>query len=279
MARIIISTTFRDFEKNENGKMQLNFLKSLSKQTMKDFVLVVTVFNEKNVKRIVRKMLGSKCYFIDDTMEGNYKFSLSKTFMNAVDYGLKTEADIILDCSSDIVLQKNFLEKVDKRCSSCCAGISHPNIFCNGTGLEYGKISRGIDARFFSLDLFRNEHIYNLLNEFPSYDYGAGIETELCCIGIKYAKKCINIFPESKVLKIENVRDGKNSARGVISSFMREGTRRNIPIVLQFMKSEHMKKDYRQLVEINKKYIPTKGRIRYWCFFIKEYWEYMMKQI
>lgn len=277
MAQIIISTTFREFKEDENSKMQLAFLKSLQKQTMKDFVLVVTLFNEKNVENRVKWMLGDKCYFIHDDMKGKYKFSLSKTFMNAVDFGLETNADIILDCSSDIILQKNFLEIVWNRCDEYSAGISHPNIFYNGTNLEYGKISRGIDVRFFSLALFKNEHIYNLLNNFPSYDYGAGIETELCCIGIKYAKKCMNIFPESKVIKIENRREDEKGRKAVIDSFMREGTRRNIPIVLQFMESEGLKRDYRQLVEINKKYVPSKERVRYWLFFIKEYWNYMMK--
>ena len=276
MAQIIISTTFREFKEDENSKMQVAFLRSLQKQTMKNFVLVVTIFNEKNVESKVKWILGDKCYFIHDDMNGKYKFSLSKTFMNAVDFGLKTNSDIILDCSSDIILQKNFLEIVWSRCDKYCAGISHPNIFYNGTDLEYGKISRGIDARFFSLALFRNEHIYNLLNNYPSYDYGAGIESELCCIGIKYARKCLNIFPESKVIKIENCREDKVGRKGVIDSFMREGTRRNIPIVLQFMKSEGLKKDYRHLVEINKKYIPSKGRVKYWLFFIKEYWNYMI---
>ena len=50
MAQIIISTTFREFKEDENSKMQVAFLRSLQKQTMKNFVLVVTIFNEKNVE-------------------------------------------------------------------------------------------------------------------------------------------------------------------------------------------------------------------------------------
>lgn len=278
MAKIIVNTTFRDFMGNENDKMQINFVKSLQKQTMQDFMLVVTIFNEANVENIIRSMLGKQCFFIHDEMKGNYKFSLSKTFMNGVDYGLQNHADIILDCSSDIILQSNFLEVVANNCTAYSAGISHPNIFMNRTSVgermfEYGKINKGIDARYFSLDLFKDEHIHSLMNKYPSYDYGAGIEIQLCCIGIKYAKKCYNIFPESKVIKTENDR---GDAMGVQNSFMREGFKRNLPTVLRFKQSEKILTDFgSDLVEINLKYKPTKKRLKYRLFFAKEYISHM----
>lgn len=273
MSKIIVNTTFRDFKGNENDRMQINFLKSLQRQTMQDFMLVVTIFNEGNVEEIVQSMLGNQCVFIYDEMNGNYKFSLSKTFMNGVDYGLQNNADILLDCSSDIILQSNFLEVVAKNCCENSAGICHPNIFLNKTSagkrvFEYGEISKGIDARYFSLDLFRNNHVYDLMNKYPSFDYGAGIEMQLCCIGIKYAKKRHNIFPESKVLKVENDRGG---AKGVFDYLLREGVKRNIPTVKQFMKSEGMPFDNVDLVGINKRYKPTKNWMQYRLFFADEY--------
>lgn len=273
MAKIIVNTTFRDFTGNENDKMQINFIKSLKRQTTQDFMLVVTIFNEVNVEETVQSMMGNQCVFIYDEMNGNYKFSLSKTFMNGVDYGLQNNADIILDCSSDIILQSNFLEVVAKNCCENSAGICHPNIFFSKTSagervFEYGKISRGIDARYFSLDLFRNNHVYDLMKKYPSYNYGAGIEIQLCCIGIKYAKKHYNIFPESKVIKIENDRGG---AKGVRNSFMREGHRRNMPTVMRFMKSERIQAELLRLEIINKRYKPTKNCMQYRLFFADEY--------
>lgn len=131
MPRIIVNTTFRDFTGDMNDEMQINFLKSLKRQTFQDYILVVSVFYEKQVETAVKAVLGDKCAFIYDSCEGNYRFSLSKAFKNGVDYGLQNGADILLDCSSDVILQKNFLEIIADRCHSLSAGISHPNIFWN----------------------------------------------------------------------------------------------------------------------------------------------------
>lgn len=273
MAKIIVNTTFREFAGDKNDKMQIAFLRSLQRQTMQDFILVVSIFGEQKVAKTVRTILQEKCVFVYDNEYGKkYQFSLSKTFLNGVDYGLQHNAEILLDCSSDIILQKNFLEVMAKYCTSFSAGISHPNIFMqitkNGEKLFYpGKINRGIDARFFSLDIFKNEHVYGLLKKFPSYDYGAGIEKELCCIAIKYAKKRYNIFMESRVLKVENDRDG---VTGKVTAFMREGNKRNIPTVIRFMESENLSSNYIYLAEINGKYRITRYVLLYHIFFAKE---------
>ena len=46
-----------------------------------------------------------------------------------VEYGIKNNYDILVDCSGDIVLQDNMLEIVSKHFSPMYSGISHPNIF------------------------------------------------------------------------------------------------------------------------------------------------------
>ncbi len=276
MAKIVVNTTFRDFCGNANDKMQIYFLKSLKRQTMQDFILVVTIFNERNVEKAVRSVMKDKCIFIYDKMEGNYKFSLSNTFVNGIDYGLKSDADILLDCSSDVILQSDFLEVISKRCQKFGAGISHPNIFMNRTQkekiiFERGKISRGIDARYFSMDIFKDGHIRELIKKYPSYDYGAGIESQLCSLGIKYAKKCSNIYMESKVIKMENDRGGNV---GKVSAFMLEGRKRNIPTVMRFLQCEGLPRDYLNLKKINTKYKVTKYALIYKLIFIKEILEH-----
>lgn len=281
MPQIVISTTFRDFDGSPNDRMQMKFLYSLSRQTFQDFVLVVTVFNEKKVDRIVRKVLGNKATIIYDCGSDNYIFSLSKTFMNGVDYGLANHARILVDCSSDIILQDNFLEVVNKRIKKCTAGISHPNIFrermCDGRiQYSYGKIGRGIDIRFYSLDLFQNKHVYDLLNRFPSYDYGAGIERILCGMAIKYAKGRYNIFMESKVLKEENNREGQI---GVETEFMRKGAERNIPVTERFIRSEHIPQKYICLLEMNRAYRVTKLAWMYQLWFGREIMDYYRKRL
>ena len=281
MPRIIVNTTFRDFTGDMNDEMQINFLKSLKRQTFQDYILVVSVFYEKQVETAVKAVLGDKCAFIYDSCEGNYRFSLSKAFKNGVDYGLQNGADILLDCSSDVILQKNFLEIIADRCHSLSAGISHPNIFleCSHEGQKsytYGGISEGIDARFFSLDLFCWHEVYKLLDKFPSYDYASGIEMILCGIAIKYARKRYNIFEESKVIKIENDRGGKTN---VSNSFMREGHKRNFPIVYRFLASVGLSRKYSNLIELNRAYKITCRRLQYWHRFGAQYLQYVYRKI
>lgn len=281
MPQIVISTTFRDFDGSPNDGMQIQFLHSLRRQTFQDFVLVVTVFNEKKVDVVVRKILGNHATIIYDFGSEKYKFSLSKTFMNGVDYGLANHSKILIDCSSDIVLQNNFLEVVNKRIKNYAAGISHPNVFRekmdNGrVHYSYGKIGRGIDIRFYSLDLFQKKHVYDLLNRFPSYDYGAGIERILCGIAIKYAKRRFNIFMESKVLKEENSRDGQI---GIESEFMRKGAERNIPVTERFIRSEQIPQKYICLLEMNRAYRVTKNAWMYRLWFGREIADYYFKRL
>lgn len=268
MKEIVISTTFRDFVGDKNDKMQLDFLRSLSRQTYEKFHLVVTIFGEKKVEEIVRSALGNKCSFIHDDMGGNYKFSLSKTFKNGVDYGLLHNAEIILDCSSDIILQKNFLEITAKRCGRNEAGISHPNIFCETVEdkkiYKMGSVFKGIDARFFSLDIFKNPHVYDLLQKYPSYDYGAGIECFLCGIAIKYASARYNIFMESKVIKRENERNTEVNNKNFIS----EGFARNWPTVKRFFRTENLDADYISTHKVNYRYRISKDKLTYWSLIL-----------
>lgn len=272
MPRIVVSTTFRDFDGSLNDRMQIKFLYSLKRQSFQDFVLVVTIFHEKKVEKVARKILGDKVVIINDIGGKNYKFSLSKTFMNGVDYGLENHAQILVDCSSDIVLQENFLETVIKRTGKLTAGISHPNIFREikkggKTNYSYGRLNMGIDIRFYSLDLFQNSHIYNILNRYPSYDYGAGIERILCGMAIKYAKERCNIFMESKVLKEENSRERPD---GTETEFIQEGVKRNVPVTERFIRSEKIPQKYMYLLEMNRAYRVTKSAWIYKLLFGKE---------
>jgi len=267
MPKIIVNTTFRDFVGDSNDDMQIQFLKSLQRQTMQDFVLVVTIFAEKNVENVVSKMLKHRCHFVYDG-GGNYKFSLSKTFMNGVNYGLESAADILLDCSSDIILQKNFLETVAQKCKTGYAGISHPNIFME-TDIRKrrmfvpGTIKEGIDVRFYSLDIFKDRHVHELMERYPSYDYGAGIEYMLCGIAIKYAKRRVNIFMESKVVKEVNDRGDGVAVRGKQNSFMRQGYMRNLPVVKRFFMNENIPIKYMELQHVNSMFKVTRNRLQY----------------
>ena len=56
MRQIIIACTLRKFKKNDYlSKLQIEFLKSLNNQTYKNFILVVTNFDNFNFKNYLSK--------------------------------------------------------------------------------------------------------------------------------------------------------------------------------------------------------------------------------
>lgn len=125
------------------------------------------------------------------------------------------------------------------------------------------------------MDLFQDKHVYEIMGRFPSYDYGAGIERVLCGIAIKYAKKRVNIFMESKVLKEENSREEQ---RGIETEFMREGVIRNVPITERFMQREQISKKYMSLLEMNQAYKITKKKLLYQLMFGREIISFRFRQ-
>lgn len=207
---IVISTTFRDFTGGDNDKLQINFLRSLSRQTYQNFILVVSLFGEKNVENVVRKYLGNKSVFIDTIIHEGHRYSPTKTILNAIDYSIKINADILFDCSGDIEMENNFLYSIVKQYRPMYSGISHPNIFVEYSSsgkrlLSKGQTTRGIDARFFDVNIFKNDDAYNIIKNYTLYDWG-GIEHLLFAVSFKYADSMINIYNLSKIIKTENDR-------------------------------------------------------------------------
>lgn len=215
--KIIITTTFRDFKGNINDKMQIQFLKSLKRQTYQDYALVVTLFGEKNVENIVRKALGEKAVFFNSVIGDNHRYSLTKVILNGIDYGRNEGADILIDCSGDIILQNNFLETVVNNYYEFFSGISHPNIFFDiddnfkVIGKRVGECNRGIDIRFFDFSLLIKPDVYNIIQRYIFFDWG-GFEHFLAAIAMKYSSRMVNVFSESKVVKFENNRENSNES-------------------------------------------------------------------
>ena len=104
MKKVVITSTFRSFEGNVNDKMQELFLRSLKKQTYQNFVLVVTIFRERNVEQSVKSILGDKAVFVYSEIAEEYRYSLSKVVLNGIDYGTNNDCSILVDCSGDIIL-------------------------------------------------------------------------------------------------------------------------------------------------------------------------------
>ena len=57
MKKIVVTTTFRSFMGDKNDRLQRSFLRSLKKQTYQNFILVVTIYREKNIEQNVKDFL------------------------------------------------------------------------------------------------------------------------------------------------------------------------------------------------------------------------------
>lgn len=110
---IVIATTFRDFNGSLNDQIQLNFLDSLVSQSYKNFTLVVTIFREKNVEKVINSHPVNSAIFFSEIPQ-NKKFCLSDVFMN----GLRVLADKpsagLIWTTCDVIFETDFLEKLSR---------------------------------------------------------------------------------------------------------------------------------------------------------------------
>ena len=244
MKKIIITTTFRDFKGNVNDRMQIQFLRSLKRQTYQNYVLVVTLFGEKHVENTVKKILGKKAVFINSTIGEGHRFCLSKVILNGIEYGKEKGADILVDCSGDIILQDNFLDTVVNRYSKLYSGISHPNIFWDINDdfqvirKRKGECNKGIDIRFFDFQLLADKKICRILKKYNFIDWG-GFEIFLAAVCIKYSSQMINIFEESKVVKFENDREVSRETE----QYLNKSAARNIRVLREAVREMEIDAD------------------------------------
>lgn len=273
MKKIVITSTFRSFEGNVNDKMQELFLRSLKKQTYQNFVLVVTIFRERNVEQSVKSILGDKAVFVYSEIAEEYRYSLSKVVLNGIDYGTNNDCSILVDCSGDIILQKNLLETVNNHFTPMYSGISHPNIFYeinsrfNVINKSIGTCNRGIDIRFFDINLLNCEEVKKRLEKYILYDWG-GMEHLLYGVSKGYSSTMINIFEESKVIKVENDRNLANENNG----FIEESAKRNCRVLERLARNTEM--DFDNLIDlfyIHTQYKMTKNKIRNFVYFKGEW--------
>lgn len=238
MHKIIIATTFRSFNNNQNDKMQRRFLQSILKQSYQNYELAITVFQEKNVQETLEPLFGDKVRFYksDDT---EHRYSLTEVFENGISCGLLNGGDIILWCTSDIILQKDFLKTINEKYSVGMAGISHPNIViaedsCNKIKVvEPMQISRGIDCCFFDINLFKNKKVLDIIRKYRFYNWGI-FEHFLAGVALKYATDRVNIYAKAKVYKMENDRVASNDT----NTFFSNSLKLNRPVLSRFISYE-----------------------------------------
>ena len=122
--QILVCITFRDFDGGINDKIQRLVLNSFKSQTYKNFKLVVSVYREKNIEKVLKEYALD--YEIHNCkIKNNYSHSFSEVIYNAFSY-LEKDKHIIYWSQADTVIDENFFEEVIKNYQENFSGISWP---------------------------------------------------------------------------------------------------------------------------------------------------------
>ncbi len=199
--KILLACTFREFDGGENDAIQRIFLDSIKSQTFKELKLIVTIFSEKKVKDVVQSY-GLSQKVVKGNVDCERRYSQTQVLLNAISEAKKTlSVRYIAWTTVDIKLPSNFLEEIFGRdfTQNTCA-IIHP---ANKKGFLEKRLSEGFDFLLFDARTLieAEEDIKNYTIE----GWGC-IEHFLIAIATKYKMNLVNLYPQIKIIKMENDR-------------------------------------------------------------------------
>ena len=161
MRQIIIACILGNLKKNDYlSKLQIEFLKSLNNQTYKNFILVVTNFDNFNFKNYLSKFNFRfkivKSKNIDIIKRKKAKFSFSETIIHASKLIQKNKS-ILLHTNVEVVFENNFFEEIINNFEPNSSIYSFPN-------LQFRNLKELKKNQFF--DIYRDK----IINKFYFYN-------------------------------------------------------------------------------------------------------------
>lgn len=253
--KIYISTTFREFDGSSNDQIQRLFLERLSKEKNSEIKLIATTFGEKNTLKVLSEYDIDFELFEEERHE--YRFSLTKVFLNAINNPNIVSSDFIIWTTCDVIFDDNFFSMVRKHCGNNTRPvslISHPHlIFSDIEALENNIYqingpADGIDFLGFSGSVLTKDFKQDIKNNFFS-DWGV-FEHFLVAVAVRNKLKRINIYEETKVKKICNDRQVNNET----DSYFKMCLNKNWPVLNKYLKENKMSKQFFSLAYCNLTY-------------------------
>lgn len=268
--KIILCTTFREFDGSDNAKIQELFLESIKSQEYEDYILVVTTFGEKNVQKKLKDLFGDKAIVINETLDG-YRYSLSSVILNGLEYARKYEGSILVWCTCDIIFQSNYFTEIIRRYSPSLVATTHPNIISHNLEDYYKGVNSwvsnacGFDVVFFATEFLLQNNVERIFREYYFYDWGL-FEHFLIGIALQFSANMINFINFCDVFKIANDREASNDT----DEFIRVSMERNREVTDRFIEAEGVDKGILDLLFCHKKFRIIKHTIRYDYFSFRE---------
>ena len=211
--KILLATSFRPLNNQNNKMLQKNFLRSLN-NNFSNIDLAVRQFGEKNIEKFIRSNYKGKLFFQNKKIS-NYKWSHSVVFDFALKNYEKKKYDYIVWCSSDLFFEKKFFEKIDFLKSKKKSMLT---FFPNLSNFKNSIVEFGIDIFFFSISKTQSKKIRLLLKTYPNYDWGI-FENFLFSLSDIFNMEIINLRKYAKIFKYENKRS-LNYRREQINSWL-----------------------------------------------------------
>lgn len=279
--KIIVCCTFRDFNGTENDEIQRAFLRSLENQTYKNFEMVVTLFGEKNVQNEVKKFKFDY-YFYDSVVNSNYRYSHTKVLLNAIEHANKKYDNyIILWTTCDVIYESNLFETIIKNYKTNIIGTSHPHItFPSLTKFEEkeedrkGKLFSGFDLIYFDKKFLENQRVKSSIEKYVFNDWGVFEHFLIALNEFSNNVNMINIYEESKVIKIENDRELVNE----LNQFLINSHKLNSAVFNSFLSENKISKEYFDLAYCHLKFTITKNKFRHYCTFSSDIFAYIKRR-
>ena len=233
--KILIAVTFRDFIDDENEIIQREFLKSIKNKSYTNYLLIVTIFNEKNVENVINEYDLNVKYVYDDT---DIRHSFSRVIKNTF-HEIKLHENIFLYTNADIVLENNFFEEVVNNFFIGCGGTSIPQQYYMNyedylNNIKYDKIKKvkinsdyAIDPNIYVPDVVFVDADYYLDNNNQIWwenneIIGAWPGMAQSLMIALHSKNLINLYFKSKIKSIENIKDHNNNNNLSTKSSKRE---------------------------------------------------------
>lgn len=278
--RLLYCTTLRDFKGTRNDEIQKLFLKSIANQSYQHFEMVITLFGEQRVEKVV-KQYGFKSFFYFQEPRG-YKYSLSYVLLNAVNHAKEMgyERYIVLWSTCDIILDPHLLETILKYNQPNMLGTTHPNLafrcledYYKGENLIREELSEGFDFLFFDNYFLNNESVINSIKKYIFYNWGIFEHFLIALAELHENITMMNFYTIANVIKIYNNRKLTKES----NQFLADSHSNNLETFRKFLIHNNIKDKYFSLTYCHLKFtIPVNTLIHYLTF-NKSIYKYYMK--
>lgn len=262
---IYYCSTFREFNGNENHKIQELFLSSLEQQSYGDWHLIATTFGESTVEDYLLERLGSRVTVVRAGRQ-IYRFSLSEVLDNALNHVRCSEQNcentLIIWSTCDIILPSGFFADAVNRIGTNFGFTSHPHLKAdNVTEFNDNRFSNhgpadGIDLIGFRLDAQKLSAMEKIIKEYRFEDWGV---FEHFLVGVCAALRLdlMNLFQAQKIKKIVNDR----VPNAETTEYFKSSLQKNWPVMDRFLSDFNLSSRYSSLVYCHDKFSSVQERL------------------